>query len=285
MQCYKPVYLKDAGFYVPCGGCINCRIARTRDWAVRCLHETGNHQDSVFVTLTYSDDFMPKTGSINKGDFVEWIREFRRLLYPRKIKYFASGEYGTKTMRPHYHAILFGVSFNDFQIKYINGKTYYSHDTWPFGHIYLGDVNYKTARYTAKYIFKKYNGDLAREVYTAHGLEVPFQLQSQGIGKQYALDNKERLKHYLYLTVNGEKVSIPRYYRKIIGITDEDYKEHLKKMELRSEAFHGKKYHIYYDKVDVSIDYERNLALSRLQAERNAKAKDKAYNKDSKNRI
>ena len=38
---------------IPCGQCIGCRLKRSRDWATRCMLESGYHSSNTFLTLTY----------------------------------------------------------------------------------------------------------------------------------------------------------------------------------------------------------------------------------------
>ena len=81
MPCYHPIqawrsrYVNSNGKYnvvfniqsadtsapltIPCGRCIGCRLERSRQWAMRCVHEAEMHDENVFVTLTYDDDHLP----------------------------------------------------------------------------------------------------------------------------------------------------------------------------------------------------------------------------------
>nr|WAE43395.1 MAG: replication initiator protein [Microviridae sp.] len=196
---------------MPCGRCTACRINRTREWATRITHELSYWEYSSFVTLTYNNENINKEMSLKKRDLQLFFKRLRKTLGKEKIKYYACGEYGENFGRPHYHAIIFGIQSNDKRIK----------DSWPAGFVRCGSVTYESARYVAGYIQKKYNGKLAEEVYG--NKERPFQLQSQGLGKQWALDNETGLIENLGLTINGKKTTMPRYYRKILGdkITEE----------------------------------------------------------------
>nr|WAE43340.1 MAG: replication initiator protein [Microviridae sp.] len=212
MQCKYPVFLQSQNLEVPCGKCVSCRMARTREWATRILHELSYHDCSQFVTLTYSDDHLPDPPSISKVALQKFVKRLRRRLDGRKIKYYACGEYGDKSARPHYHLIMFGISHSDIDdLK----------DCWPFGFVYRGTVTYDSAAYVAGYVQKKYSGALAESVYTNNGLEVPFQLVSQGFGKQYCQDNRDQLTRKLGCTVHGAEVGLPRYYRKVLEIPTE----------------------------------------------------------------
>jgi hypothetical protein len=61
-------------------------------------------------------------------------------------------------------------------------------------------------------IQKKLTGELGEKEYA--GVQPPFMLVSKGLGKQFILDN-DYLKKRDFLTVNGKKVSMPRYYKKV----------------------------------------------------------------------
>nr|WAE43639.1 MAG: replication initiator protein [Microviridae sp.] len=178
---------------------------------MRCLHEIGYWKESVFLTLTYSNENIPEGGTLIKYHLQQFFKEIRKDIYPNKIKYLACGEYGDMFSRPHYHAIVFGLSPNN---KIITER-------WIYGFVKSGSVTYKSARYVAGYIEKKYNGLKAKSVYGER--QIPFQLQSKGIGKKWAEENQTNLINNLSLTVDGIRHSMPRYYRKILGdkITDE----------------------------------------------------------------
>ena len=103
------------GLLVPCGRCLACRISKRREWSLRMLHELADYDDAMFLTLTYNDDNLPPNGSLVKADLQKFFKRLRKRLDVdgRKIRYFACGEYGEQTQRPHYHAIIFGLSLRD----------------------------------------------------------------------------------------------------------------------------------------------------------------------------
>ena len=101
---------------IKCGRCIGCRLDRSKEWAVRCVHEQQMHEQSCFVTLTYKDTELVHTPDGHPTLFHEHFQLFMKRLRKKfgdNISYFMSGEYGDETFRPHYHAILFGVDFKD----------------------------------------------------------------------------------------------------------------------------------------------------------------------------
>ena len=111
----------DQPIKVSCGRCIGCRLDRSREWALRCTHEAGQHEDNSFLTLTYDDEHLPPGGSLDRLAFPKLIRKLRKKIAPKKVRYYMCGEYGVNNDlstldtlgRPHYHALLFGHDFDD----------------------------------------------------------------------------------------------------------------------------------------------------------------------------
>lgn len=93
-------------YLLPCGICIGCRTARAKEWAVRCALEDAVQRVTAFVTLTFHDDYVPVT--LQRSDVSMFIKRFRAACGP--VRFFASGEYGERNGRPHYHVLMFGVS-------------------------------------------------------------------------------------------------------------------------------------------------------------------------------
>ena len=102
---------------VPCGKCLECRIQYARAWADRCVLEAKQYKYNYFVTLTYDDEFLPNRNSLEPKDlqlFIKRLRKHYAKKYPDlKIRFLASGEYGDKSWRPHYHIILFNCPIDD----------------------------------------------------------------------------------------------------------------------------------------------------------------------------
>lgn len=156
----------DQPMEVPCGQCIGCRLERSRQWAVRIMHEASMHEDNVFVTLTYDDEHLPYRGCLQKQDFQKFMKRLRKKFRGR-ISFYHCGEYGDENWRPHYHAILFGVDFADrvFYSENGRGEKLYTSETlsglWGRGLAVFGDVTFESAAYCARYCVKKVTGDAA----------------------------------------------------------------------------------------------------------------------------
>lgn len=191
------------------------------------LHEKESWPGASFITLTYNQENLPPRG-LRKKDLQNFFKRLRKLVTP--LRYFACGEYGedqTKTKRPHYHAIVYGLAKHEFinlpQLKppYWDDraeKWLYSFAVWPFGYTDVGHVEEDSIRYVAGYIDKKWMaGDQKSTEYM--GPPPPFQTQSQGIGKEYWLE------HYHEFLEDGFKFrgkpqAIPRYYIELLKTHD-----------------------------------------------------------------
>lgn len=172
---------------VACGQCIGCRLDWAADWATRCEKEAMMHERNAFVTLTYSDEELPLGGgslsTVSKREFQLFMKRLRKAR-DVEVRYFAAGEYGERSQRAHYHALLFGVDFPDRELwkRGRSGSLYVSAELsrlWPFGFSTVGQVNFKTAQYVAQYVVKK-----ARVREAWQDREAPFVLMSRkpGIG-------------------------------------------------------------------------------------------------------
>ena len=94
---------------LPCGRCVGCRLERSRQWAVRCMHEASMHMFNSFVTLTYDDDHLPEYNSLNYKHFQDFMKRLRKS--HNGVRFYMCGEYGEDFSRPHYHALLFNCFF------------------------------------------------------------------------------------------------------------------------------------------------------------------------------
>ncbi len=98
---------------LPCGQCIGCRLERSRQWAMRCMHEAQLHENNCFITLTYDNTHLPSDGSLHYKDFQLFIKRLRKKFGNTRIRYYMAGEYGENFGRPHFHACIFGHDFHD----------------------------------------------------------------------------------------------------------------------------------------------------------------------------
>lgn len=120
---------------IPCGKCIGCRLDYSRQWATRCMLESKDYQQNWFITLTYDEENKPLmmwgvdedgliyepqedwNGTLNPKDLTKFIKDLRRYwkyhFNEDNIRFYACGEYGGQTKRPHYHAIIFNLNLKE----------------------------------------------------------------------------------------------------------------------------------------------------------------------------
>lgn len=154
---------------VPCQQCLSCRLDKADMWATRLTHEAKMHEDNAFITLTYADEHVPVSYSV---DLDHWQRFMKRLRarITVKVRYCACAEYGEKGGRPHYHALIFGYGFPDrkYHCKrdgYPVWKSAELEAVWPFGLSELGSVEANSAGYVSRYCVKKITGEKADDHY------------------------------------------------------------------------------------------------------------------------
>ena len=230
---------EDRPVEVPCGRCIGCRLERSRQWAVRCMHEASLHEDNCFITLTYDDDHLPHGGTLVKHHWQDFMKRLRHEFPARQIKFYMCGEYGDESDRPHYHACLFNCSFDD-RLFYSsrNGNDLYISPrlskVWGKGFCSVGELTFESAAYTARYVLKKVTGERAADHYKSvcpvtgeiYDLEPEFNLMSRGgrNGHGIAKGWIERWRDDVYpddtVIVNGREARPPRYYDSQIEETE-----------------------------------------------------------------
>lgn len=250
--------------HIPCGQCIGCKLNRSRQWAVRCVHEAQMHEENCFITLTFNDMVLEQRNqsSINVKDFQNFMKKLRNSTH-KKIRFFHCGEYGDKNRRPHYHAILFGYDFPD-KILFKNGtnKLYISdklRSLWPYGFSTIGDVSFDSAAYVARYCTKKITGDDADAHYTTEDGEVLTpeyctMSRKPGIGYSFYKKFKSDIYPHDYCEIDGKKILPPRYYDEKLKGEDPDNpsQEYLDLKKKRLEQ------------MESPIDYLNDPRLQRL---------------------
>jgi hypothetical protein len=228
----------DDPLNLPCGQCGGCRLERSRQWAMRIMHESQLHLDNCFITLTYDPEHLPEDLSVRKHELQKFFKRLRKKFSDVKIKYFGCGEYGEQNFRPHYHAILFNLDFHDKELHQLTktGHKLYTSETlskiWPFGFVTIGDVTFESAAYVARYVMKKRTGDSqeTKDHYTrvddSNGLitevEPEFVLMSQSIGKDWYEQYGKNVHEKDFITMRGIKMKPPKFYDKLFIQNHED---------------------------------------------------------------
>lgn len=141
--------------FVPCGQCMPCRINKKREWAGKILLEARYQEKvSTFLTLTYNEDHMPDRGSLEPSHlsgFLNRLRARKAFASNNGLRYFAVGEYGNETWRPHYHLALFGIQ-PEYESEF---QSAWTSEAGAIGHIHTGEITPQSASYIAGYTTKK----------------------------------------------------------------------------------------------------------------------------------
>ena len=255
-------YVRHGGTYyeamlLPCGHCIGCRLEYSRQWAMRCTLEALQHECNYFVTLTYDDNHLPtnpyklcfddSTGLVTHDghshplvprDLQLFIKRLRKHFEDKYghigIRFFACGEYGGKTGRPHYHIILFNCPIPDLKLykRNFQGKPLYNSDMldklWNVGYSVIAECCFDTCAYVARYIMKKQTGD-NKVIYDQLDLVPEFTRMSRkpGVGRTFYDENKDKIYTYDSVTILGADGKAltpcpPKYFDKLYGEENPD---------------------------------------------------------------
>ncbi len=244
---------------VPCGKCIGCRLEYSRKWAIRCVHEALLYVDNCFITLTYDEANLPANNSLCKRDFQLFMKRLRKSFPFDDIRFFAAGEYGDNTARPHYHAILFNFTPPDYKpgrnllqldplSNDVDWSTLWNSSStldvlssssstplpssaaysarlasiWKKGLVFCGNVTFESCAYVARYCLKKINGKDAEEHYKGREKEFVLMSRRPGIGAAW-LDKfgPETLANDAVIC-RGHFCKPPRYYDNLLEEFDKE---------------------------------------------------------------
>lgn len=244
----------DMPMSVPCGQCIGCRLERSRQWAMRCVHEAGLWKRNCFITLTYRDEDIPAKHSLSVEDYQKFMKRFRKAhkghqALPdgsRPIRFFHCGEYGSKTQRPHYHAILFNFDFPDKRLfKTVNGCRVYTskilEDLWGKGFCTVGEMTFESAAYVARYVLKKVTGSAAADHYAGRRPDYVTMSRCPGIASRWY----DAYKHDVYcdegdfIVQRGRKMKPPRFYDSRLRLDSPEVYEYIKRARKAVAALHA----------------------------------------------
>lgn len=220
MQCITPITVRNKTkdinnqnlfVTVPCSKCVACLKRRTGHWSFRINQEAKISSSAAFLTLTYAEE--PKTDNgyptLVKKDFQDFFKRLRKTTN-NKLKYYACGEYGTRTKRPHYHAIVFNLPHSFLK------KPEKLDPIWGHGHTMLTHSNALTINYVVGYINK---GTFERSSVHDDRLK-EFSLMSKKMGMNYL--TPQMIEYYKQRQVaciiheDGHILSMPRYYKQKI---------------------------------------------------------------------
>lgn len=211
MNCINYITVSK-GIHVPCGKCEFCLKRKRSEWLMRLEHEADVSCSSLFITLTYNDQNVPITyegrQSLFKRDLTNFLKRLRyyhtkrrkslKTQGNRSMKYFAIGEYGSDTFRPHYHVLLFHAE---------NLTREEIDKTWYYGFTKIDPVSKKRINYITKYMITDSDK-------TYDDINAQFMVSSQELGIDYVNQRAEyhRKSGKDYIIKNGKNLRLPRYY-------------------------------------------------------------------------
>lgn len=239
---------------IPCKWCAGCQETYSKQWAARCMLEAAAWKENYFLTLTYNDMNIPRddelvnkrTGEIFLNDnweqghlepedvtlFLKRLRKHWKKEYNHdNIRFYLCGEYGGQTQRPHYHAIMFNLPIKPenlkvYKIDKATGNVTYTckeiEDIWGKGFITIGEVNWDTCAYVARYVMKKMKGWHSDESYYEKGMSPEYVRMSRkpGIGLDFFTKNFQEIYEHDEIIIKGRKEQItaikpPEYYDRL----------------------------------------------------------------------
>lgn len=234
----KITFKQRDGYYdlplkIACGQCRGCRLRRTRDWAIRAVHEGQMHDKNSFVTLTYDNEHLPHDQTLVVKHWQDFAKRLRKKMGP--FRFLHCGEY-TDNHRPHYHACIFGQNFQHDRVELGNQEGHKLHVSptlqklWPYGFHSIGELTFDSAAYVAAYCFKKLNGQTAKQKYTRTDTETgetwsvrpEYATMSRrpGLGSKWFDKYKGDLYPHDFAVAKGQKFRPPKYYDQLLKEKD-----------------------------------------------------------------
>lgn len=227
MPCLNPVTIRVNGevLQVPCGQCAFCRNSRANDWITR-LKIAWKSGLKIFVTLTYSDENLPvidDKGNLFRGynryyfykptfskkDVQKFFKRLRKKGF--QLQYYLCSEYGSLTLRPHYHFVAYFPCLTKQDYSSVEKAI---NEAWHLGFVDVGEVSDNRLRYVTKYA-SKYIPEVKDYLSTNEFLIPPFSLMSKKMGLDFVQQNFDFIRtHNFLFTPTGQKVHTPRYFRK-----------------------------------------------------------------------
>lgn len=253
-----PVYSSRKSIAVPCGKCPPCRKRRAAQWSFRLMQFEKRAANAAFLTLTYDNDHVP----LSVNNLMTLVPAHLQAFWKRvrkdnlqKLKYYAVGEYGGRTQRPHYHAIVFNFDSIDLFQKH-----------WHFGFVDHGSCQGPSIQYVTNYV------DKPRVVPAfARDDRVPeFSRMSKFLGVEYLSDamiawHKADLRRSFVVMPDGYRVPLPRYFKEKIYSEEERRKIALANEYLPDKWLDMDPKELHERIAAIICNYERSSKLKRTK--------------------
>lgn len=227
---------------LPCGKCPSCVHNYYSYWATRGYYELLNWPQNWFITFTYNDQNLPKDRSLSKKEFQKFVKKIKKAFGSSKenpIRQIYCGEYGSKTLRPHYHVIFFNLNLDDLVEKRRSDQGYLCYtsktitDLWGNGDVEISEATPATIAYLFKYILKKKSRKEKKKPLSlehdgiTYDVEHEFIEASRNPGIGAHLRNSKSIRKG-FLSLDGKIKALPKYFLEYLKNTDPRYYEELK---------------------------------------------------------
>lgn len=275
MKCLNPSRVH--GDEYNCGHCRNCRINYTSQWTLRLMYELDSWDEAAFITLTYDDAHLPSM-SLNKEELQKFNKRLRAVMkrrFDQDIKFYSIGEYGSRTKRPHFHGIYFGINpYNEEHRQAVKDCWLPRCEEWQFDRSRgkksaIALCEHDSIQYVTGYVQKKLYGKLALKEYKETGRIPPFSLCSQGLGLDFALKNADRLRSNGFTYIQGQKIGLPKYLREKLGISVQDYIQEVPEFRRKKFIEESKKLQDLFFEQNPDVDFSiQNLEALASRYER-----------------
>lgn len=254
---------------IPCGHCVGCSTDISKSWMNRMVLEKEVSSTSYFLTITYDEEHLPSDHMLKKNHLDKFIKDIRNYFKNNydydNIRYYACGEYGSKTARPHYHMIVYNLPLTSLEYEIlglgkgvkclfktvgmsVDNEPLYQFDflnnIWKKGFVVVGKVTSKSCGYVARYVNKKRMKKLPNWLLEKQGIVPEFNCMSRmpGIGEEYYHQNYLKiLDNNLNFYIDGQLMSVGRYFEKFLDKFHPEEMERYKKLK-ESKSLFGKAY-------------------------------------------
>lgn len=154
------------------------------------------------------------------------------------------GEYGEDNDRPHYHMCLFNFDFKDKEKWSTGSKSGFDqyiseelNDIWGKGFCTIGEVNYESAAYVARYVYKKMLGcdeKEKEEVYKGRLEEYTNMSRRPGIGAEWYRQFVRDVYPHSYAIMKEKPMKPPKYYDRRFEIEEPELMAEIKEKRRRA---------------------------------------------------
>lgn len=237
---------RDRPMVIECGQCLGCRMKKASDWTTRIMFESKFHVFCWFFTLTYDDEHLPDDYSCHVKDLQAFHHRLRKWLERRakaekraadRLRFHVVSDYGSDFWRPHYHGSYFGFDIPDrlpaepSKAGHAQWESAEINKLWGKGRVWFSPLTRESAGYCSRHNLDKVTGAAAADHYHRLNLvtgefvwvEPEFMICSRrpGIGHEFFDEFESDMFPSDFVTVQGKKIPIPRYYARLVKERDE----------------------------------------------------------------